>query len=96
MTELEKYRDQIDRIDKKLIDLLAGRFKHSVSIGKIKKNEGISVLQSGRWDKILSSRKEYAIKAGLTEDFTEEFLQLIHHESIRIQKEIIDIPGDNS
>jgi chorismate mutase len=88
MTELEKYREHIDRIDKKLIDLLAGRFTFSSRIGKLKQEHRISVLQSSRWDKILSSRKEYAINAGLSEKFTEDFLNLIHRESIRIQNEI--------
>ena len=88
MTELEKYRDHIDQIDKELIDLLAGRFIYSARIGDIKREKGISVLQSGRWDDILASRKEYAIQAGLSEKFTMEFLQLVHRESIRIQNEI--------
>ena len=88
MTELEKYRDHIDRIDKKLIDLLAGRFAYSARIGRIKREQGISVLQSGRWDDIMASRKEYAIKTGLSEKFTGDFLQLVHQESIRIQHEI--------
>lgn len=88
MTEMEKYREHIDRIDQKLIDLLAGRFVFSSRIGKLKQEQGIPVLQSSRWDKILSSGKEYAINAGLTEEFTEEFLNLIHRESIRIQSEI--------
>ena len=88
MTELEKYREHIDRIDKKLIDLLADRFNFSSRIGRLKKEYGISVLQSSRWDNILSSRREYAINAGLSEKFTEEFLNLIHRESIRIQSEL--------
>lgn len=88
MTELEKFRDHIDRIDRKLIDLLKDRFDHSAIIGRIKTERGIPVLQSGRWDEILSSRKEYAIKTGLSPEFTEEFLQLVHKESIRIQEEI--------
>ncbi len=88
MTELEKFRDNIDRIDRKLIDLLKDRFEYSAVIGEIKTQQGIPVLQSERWDKILSSRKEYAIKAGLSPEFTEEFLQLVHRESIRIQEEI--------
>ena len=86
MTELEKYRDHIDRIDKELIDLLAGRFGYSARIGRIKKEMGISIIQSGRWEDVMASRKEYAIKAGLSEKFTDDLLQLVHRESIRIQK----------
>lgn len=94
MTELEKHRDNIDRIDKQLIDLLTERFLYSRKIGEIKGREEISVLQSERWDKILSSRKEYALKAGLPETFTEDILQLIHAESIRVQKEMQDRQKD--
>jgi chorismate mutase len=85
MTELEKLRDNIDRIDEQLIALLTERFRFSSLIGQIKGKEGIAVLQSDRWDEIMSSRKEYAAKAGLSELFIEDFLQLIHRESIRIQ-----------
>ncbi len=88
MTELEKCRDHIDHIDKELIDLLARRFRYAERIGRIKREQGISVLQSARWDNILSSRREYAIKAGLSEMFTRDFLQLVHSESIRIQEGI--------
>ncbi len=88
MNGIEEHREKIDQIDKELIDLLAKRFIYSSNIGRIKERQGISVLQSSRWDKILSSRKEYAINAGLSEKFTEEFLNLIHRESLRIQDEI--------
>jgi chorismate mutase len=88
MTELDKYRDNIDNIDKKLIDLLASRFSFSIRIGELKEKKGIPILQSTRWDDILSSRQEYAIKAGLSEVFTRDFLQLVHNESIRIQQEV--------
>ncbi len=93
MTELEKYRDHIDRIDKQLIDLLEERFMYSKRIGKIKGKRDISILQSDRWDKILSSRIEYAVKAGLSEEFTGEFLRLVHRESLRIQQEIAGNEG---
>jgi chorismate mutase len=88
MTELEKCRENIDHIDKELIDLLARRFRYAERIGQIKREQGISVLQAARWDNILSSRREDAIKAGLSEMFTRDFLQLVHSESIRIQEGI--------
>lgn len=81
------YREDIDRADMELIDLLARRFMYSRRIGEIKKRMGIPVVQSDRFDEILTSRKRYAIDAGLSEKFTEDFLKLIHSESVRIQKE---------
>jgi chorismate mutase len=76
MTELEKYRENIDRIDKQLIDLLTERFKYSEKIGKIKGDIGIPVLQSGRWDEVMASRRDYALKAGLPEIFTGIYFSL--------------------
>ncbi len=87
MTELDRYRADIDRADMELIDLLARRFMYSRRIGEIKKRKGIPVVQSDRFGEILTSRKRYAIDAGLSEKFTEDFLKLIHSESVRIQKE---------
>ncbi len=92
MTELDNYRKQIDLIDKKLIDLLADRFSFSSRIGEIKKEKEIPVLQANRWDDILASRKQYALRTGLNEKFTVDFLQLIHDESLRIQKVITGTP----
>ena len=90
MTDLEKYRAGIDLADRQLIDILAHRFGLAAEIGKIKHREGISVLQSARRDEIISSRKEYALKAGLSEKFAEEIMNLVHSESVRIQQEFAE------
>ncbi|TVR71494.1 MAG: hypothetical protein EA408_09120 [Marinilabiliales bacterium] len=86
MTDIDKIREAIDKTDTELIDLLARRFSFSEMIGEIKRAEGIPVIQSERFDQLKTSRKEHARKAGLTEEFTEEFLNLIHRESVRIQQ----------
>lgn len=88
MTELDRYRDKIDRTDTELLDMLARRFSYSQRIGEIKREKGMPVVQSDRFDEILTSRKRQAIEAGLSEKFTEDFLRLIHTESVRIQKEM--------
>lgn len=90
MTDLEKYRARIDSIDRQVIELLAGRFVLAAEIGKIKRREGISVLQSARRDEIISSRKEYALQAGLSEKFAEELMNLVHRESVRVQQEFTE------
>ncbi len=86
MTEIDKIREAIDKTDRELIDLLARRFSFSEMIGEIKREKGIAVVQSERFDQIKASRKEYARRAGLAEEFTEDFLNLIHRESVRIQQ----------
>ena len=58
------------------------------NIGKYKKDNNITILQIKRWTNILESRKDLALKIGLSEHFIKSILKMIHEESIRIQKDI--------
>ncbi len=96
MTTIEKYRNQIDQIDKRLLELLVERFACSVAIGRIKAEHNLSPLQSSRWEDIISTRKIHGSELGLQDEFIEKLLELIHLESIRIQDDVIKGPTDVS
>lgn len=89
MTDIEKYRDRIDKIDRHLLELLVERFSCSAEIGRLKARQGLSVLQSSRWEDITETRKSHASNMGLQTEFVEQLLELIHRESLRIQKSVI-------
>ncbi len=89
MTEIEKYRSRIDKIDNRLLELLVERFDCSVEIGRIKAQHKLSALQSSRWEDIISTRKGQASELGLQDEFVEKLLELIHLESLRIQDNVI-------
>jgi chorismate mutase len=50
---LKKFRDRIDRIDRKIVRLLTKRYRLVRSIGLLKKSSGIRVVQHEREDEIL-------------------------------------------
>ncbi|RYE07119.1 MAG: 3-deoxy-7-phosphoheptulonate synthase, partial [Sphingobacteriaceae bacterium] len=59
-------------------------------IGNYKRDNNVTILQVNRWDEILHKRTSYAKALNLSTDFTEKLLELMHHESIRKQTEIMN------
>lgn len=62
MTELEKYRSMIDKIDNNIIKLLNERYSICIKVGEYKKKNNIPVLSSSREADIidrLSANEQY-------------------------------------
>ena len=89
-TALEQLRQEIDLVDEKLIQVLANRMKLVSKIGEYKKENGVTILQVSRWDKIIGSRTDYAQALKLDKNFVIKMLELVHAESIRKQNEIMN------
>lgn len=83
-------RQQIDRIDNDLLEILSRRMNVSRDIGRYKKEHRMSVVQSGRFNDIIRSRVELGESMGLGADFMKTILLAIHDESVRQQIEIIN------
>lgn len=81
-------RTQIDIIDENLISLLNSRMELSRKIGEYKKEHNIAIIQTSRWDDILSDMIEKGKYYGLSEKFVESLFNIIHEESVRTQNEI--------
>ncbi len=90
---LEELRKQIDLADYKILEALAERMNVVKSIGYLKKNNKITILQIERWNNIIHKREEAGLKLGLNKEFLNELLKLIHKEAINVQKQILN---DNS
>lgn len=87
---LEKFRNQIDRIDEDLIKMLGERIRIVKKIGLLKKENNITILQLERWMEILKTRSLFSEKLKMNSDFIKKLLQLMHKESIRVQEEIMN------
>lgn len=87
---LETSRDQIDSIDKQMLELLSQRMNVVEEIGKYKSKNEVTILQLRRWEKIMSTRIKLGKKLGLSEDFVKKLLQLVHKESIQRQTEVMN------
>lgn len=82
---LEKLRGKIDRIDDELIEVLARRMETSDEIGLLKREAGMTVLQPGRYSRLVENRVVEASRLGLSESFMRGILEAIHEESVRRQ-----------
>lgn len=88
--QLEDLRSEIDRLDDELMNILESRMKVAEKIGLCKKENNVTILQSGRWDKIISKSTAVAREKGLSEEFTMKIFSAIHQESINKQTRIMN------
>lgn len=89
-SHLEVLREQIDEIDKELLQTLSKRMDIVEKIGEHKRDNNITILQLKRWNEIISTRPDFAKMLGLTEEFAKKLYELIHEESIQRQTEIMN------
>lgn len=90
---IEMLRQQIDICDNELLNILSKRFDVCRMIGAYKKENGIQVVQTNRYDKILQKCLSQANNLGLSADFIKTIMSAIHQESVRQQ---INILNDHS
>ncbi|WP_339711817.1 bifunctional 3-deoxy-7-phosphoheptulonate synthase/chorismate mutase type II [uncultured Kriegella sp.] len=89
-SKLSNLRTQIDIFDHQLIETLGKRMKISDSIGALKKQKNVAVLQSTRWNQILGAMILEGESKGLSEEFVLKMFKAIHQESINHQEKIIN------
>jgi len=94
INQLELLREEIDRIDHRLIDILAERMVIAEQIGHYKRENNITIFQSGRWGEILQDRVGYGQPKGLSKDILTEILQMVHKESIRHQTRVMNATAE--
>lgn len=86
--DLQSWRANIDELDDELLSILAKRMAVSRKIGIYKKEHGMPVLQSGRYNQLLSNRSKAGSKLDLNEEFVNHIMKAIHEESVKIQLEL--------
>jgi len=87
---LGELRQQIDVFDDHLLDLLEKRMKVSETIGRYKKENNITILQSARWDEIVKRAMIKGRAKGLSEELIDSMFKAIHQESINRQMKIMN------
>jgi len=90
LSKLEYLRGKIDKIDKDVIDMMAKRMDIAREIGLHKKEQGVTILQSNRWEEIMQSMQKAGKDKGLTEDFITKLFEIIHSESIHHQTQVMN------
>lgn len=87
---LEKMRQQINQLDDELMQILSARMKVTEQIGQYKKDNGITILQTNRWNSILERVQAKGDKLGLSKEFITRYFDAIHMESINHQNKIMN------
>ena len=87
---LEKLRQQINNLDDELMQILSQRMKVAESIGKYKKDNDITILQTNRWNAILERAFAKGEKFGLSKEFVTKYFDAVHMESINHQNKIMN------
>lgn len=87
---LAQLRRQIDSIDNELLEVLARRMMVSGEIGLYKKEHGMPVLQSSRFNEIIASRCKAGEEMGMSPGFMKTILHAIHEESVRRQISVLN------
>ena len=87
---IEDLRFKIDKCDDDLINILQKRMDLVESIGQYKKQNKMTILQPGRWDKVLGKSIEKGLKKNLNKEFITNIFKTIHQESINKQTIIMN------
>ena len=79
-------RDEIDRIDRELVRLVALRLESSIQIGKLKAERGLGVRSPDREAELIAEARSDAAAAGLSPDYIEELMRLVLRHSRSAQR----------
>lgn len=88
--KLESLRHEIDVIDDDLLLMLEARMKVADKIGQVKKDKGMTILQTDRWNEIIEKTLIKGEEMGLSRQFLNTLLKSIHQESINHQNEVMN------
>lgn len=89
--DLERLRRIIDNLDDEILQLLGKRMNVSEQIGTFKRENGVTILQTERWNKTLKRLEENAKILGLSPDFVKQYFIAIHMESIQHQDKVMNV-----
>ncbi|MEZ9075483.1 bifunctional chorismate mutase/prephenate dehydrogenase [Vibrio cyclitrophicus] len=85
--ELKELRDQIDVVDKQMLDLLAQRLALVEKVGEVKSEHGLPIYVPEREAAMLASRRQEAEKIGVPPQLIEDILRRTMRESYASEKD---------
>ncbi|WP_394128555.1 bifunctional chorismate mutase/prephenate dehydrogenase [Vibrio hepatarius] len=85
--ELNELRDQIDAVDKQILDLLAQRLSLVEKVGEVKSEHGLPIYAPDREAAMLALRRQEAEKKGVPPQLIEDILRRTMRESYTSEKD---------
>ncbi len=88
--ELVSIREQIDQVDREILEAIATRMNLVSRIGDYKKENNVAIFQISRWKEIFKSRPKWGEAMNLDPEFTMELYRQIHQQSVKAQTSIFN------
>lgn len=78
---LEPLRDEIDRIDRQVVELLARRKQVIQKVTEVKQEHDLPTHHPAREENLITARRHQAVQAGLDPDYVEELFRTVLRHS---------------
>ncbi len=88
LAKLDQFRKKLANLDEKMIRILDDRMKISYEIGKLKLKNQLDIEQADFWEISSEYRRQMLSETNINESFIEKIFDVIHQESIDIQKQV--------
>lgn len=77
---INEIREAIDKLDEEILLLLGKRYEYVKEVVRFKKHDKESIVAKNRFDAVISSRRDLAVKNGLNPDVIEKiYRELLNH-----------------
>lgn len=85
MNKIKDLRFEIDNIDKRLLDLIVERLRIAKEIGKVKKDEGMEIIDRQREKEVFERLAPQARKEGINPVIVEKIWKALMEYSYEIE-----------
>jgi chorismate mutase-like protein len=86
---IDELRGEIDRINQRLLGLIAERQDVSVAIGALKASHGLPLYSEERESELLQTFREDAVRMDIDPDYVEELMRVVLEHSRAAQRRSI-------
>lgn len=88
--DFTSYRNRLDEIDDKLMELLVKRMAVSREIGVVKREKGLTVFQPFRYKETIERYTRYCSDSEIDIEAVKSVFEAVHSESIRQQLKVVN------
>lgn len=88
--DLMQCRDEIDKLDKELFEILAKRFKIVEEVIEYKIQNKFSIYQKAREDEVITKIQDYAEGLGMDKYFAKDLIKMVMTQSKVIQEKVLN------
>ena len=88
--DFTSYRNRLDEIDDKLMELLVKRMAVSREIGVVKREKGLTVFQPFRYKETIERYTRYCSDSEIDIEAVKSIFEAVHSESIRQQLKVVN------